>query len=342
MKKIKKKILYKYIIFFAVIFLLVFYPLKVQLLGKLLYLLLISFAIAYTLRPIQKRMQQSGLNKRTAALILICALILAVLASFIILIPSMLRESLNLNNTLESIQKLIDKFYLKLKPISNNKTIYIIMDNIYGKVNSYLIRIFTEIFDTVLNIGQNLITIAVIPIISYYFLSDGDYIGNRLLNFLPLKSRNMVRKISCDIDKILGRYIVSQLLLCMIIGVATFIILIGLKVNFPVILSILNAFFNIVPYFGPIFGAVPAIFIALIDSPEKALWTAIWLYVLQQIEGNILSPKITGDSISMHPLIVILLLIVGGEAAGFLGMILAVPIGVIVKVVYEDLNYYLF
>jgi len=342
MKKIKRKTLYKYIIFFAVILLLIFLSLKSSVIREVLYLLLISFAIAYTLRPIQKRMEQSGLNKSTAALILICILILAVLAAFVVLIPSMLKESLNLNNTLESIQKFIDKFYLKLKPIANNKTIYIIMDNIYEKMNNYLIEIFANTFDTVLNIGQNIVTIAVIPIISYYFLADGDYIANKLLNFLPVKSRNIVRKITCDIDKILGRYIVSQLLLCMIIGVATFIILIGLKVNFPVILSLLNAFFNIVPYFGPIFGAVPAILIALIGSSHQAVWTAIWLYVLQQIEGNILSPKITGDSISMHPLIVILLLIIGGEVAGFLGMILAVPIGVIVKIVYEDLNYYLF
>lgn len=342
MKEIKRKTLYKYIIFFAVILLLIFLSLKSSVIRDVLYLLLISFAISYTLKPIQNRMEQSGLNKSTAALILICVLILAVLATFVVLIPSMLKESLNLNNTLESIQKLIDKFYLKLKPIANNKTIYIIMDNIYEKMNNYLIGIFANTFDTVLKIGQNIVTIAVIPIISYYFLADGDYIENKVLNFLPVRSRNVVRKITCDIDKVLGRYIVSQLLLCMIIGVATFIILIGLKVNFPVILSLLNAFFNIVPYFGPIFGAVPAILIALIDSPHQAIWTAIWLYVLQQIEGNILSPKITGDSISMHPLIVILLLIIGGEAAGFLGMILAVPIGVIVKIVYEDLNYYLF
>lgn len=342
MKEIKRKTLYKYIIFLAIILLLFFLFLKSSVIREVLYLLLISFAISYTLRPIQKKMQQGGLKKGSAALILICMLILAVLAAFVILIPSMIKESLNLNNTLDIIQKFIDKFYLKLKPISNNKTIYIIMDNIYGKVNNYLIGIFSKLFDTALNIGQNIVTIAVIPIISYYFLSDGDYIENKVLNFLPVRSRNMVKKISCDVDKILGRYIVSQLMLCVIIGIVTFIILIGLKVNFPVILSLLNAFFNIVPYFGPIFGAVPAIFIALIDSPQKALWTAIWLYVLQQIEGNILSPKITGDSISMHPLSVILLLIIGGEAAGFLGMILAVPIGVIVKVVYEDLNYYLF
>lgn len=342
MKEIKRTVPYKYIILFVVIFLIIFLSLKSSVVREVLYLLLISFAIAYTLRPLQNRMEQGRLHKSTAALILICILILIILATFIILIPSMIKESLNLNNTLDSIQRLIDKFYLTLKPISSNKTIYIIMDNIYGKVNNYLIEMFTKMFDTLLNIGQNIVTIAVIPIISYYFLSDSDYIGNRLLNFLPVKSRNMIRKISCDIDKILGRYIISQLFLCMIIGVATFIILIGLKVNFPVILSLINAFFNIVPYFGPIFGALPAIFIALIDSPEKALWTAIWLYGLQQIEGNIISPKITGESISMHPLTVILLLIVGGEAAGFVGMILAIPIGVIVKVVYEDLNYYLF
>ncbi|HBC96076.1 MAG TPA: AI-2E family transporter, partial [Clostridium sp.] len=57
---------------------------------------------------------------------------------------------------------------------------------------------------------------------------------------------------------------------------------------------------------------------------------------------NILSPKVTGDSISMHPLVIILLLIIGGKAAGFVGMVLAVPLGAIVKIVYEDLNYYLF
>lgn len=342
MKEIKRKKLYKYLIFFVIILLVIFVSLKSSVIREVLYLLFISFTISYTLKPIQKRMEQGRLNKSTAALLLICMLIVIVLAIFIILIPSMLKESLNINNTLESIQKFIDTFYLKLKPISNNKTIYIIMDNIYGKMNNYLVGSFANIFDALLNIGQNIVTIAVIPIMSYYFLSDGDYIGNKLLNFLPIKSRNMVRKISCDIDKILGRYIASQLLLCMIIGIATFIILIGLKVNFPVILSLLNAFFNIVPYFGPIFGAVPAILIALIDSPQQALWTAVWLYMLQQIEGNILSPKITGDSISMHPLIVILLLIIGGEAAGFLGMILAVPLGVIVKVIYEDLNYYLF
>ena len=115
-----------------------------------------------------------------------------------------------------------------------------------------------------------------------------------------------------------------------------------MKVEFPLILSLINGVFNIIPYFGPIFGAIPAIFIALLISPKTALYTALWLFALQQIEGSLLSPKIIGDSISMHPLTVIFLLIIGGELGGVLGMILAVPVGVVIKVICEDLNYYLF
>ncbi|MBC2579015.1 AI-2E family transporter [Clostridium sp. DJ247] len=342
MKKFKTKYFIKYSIVSIVIFALIILCLRSQIIREVLYLLLLSFAIAYTLKPIQKRLNYSGVSDSTAALILICALVLIILLLFVVVIPSIFKESLNINTTIDKIQNYINGFYSRLKPIRNNKIMYAITDKIYLKIDSYFLGISSKIFDTALKLGQNIITIAVIPIVAYYFLADSNYINNRVLNFFPLRSRNIVRKISCDVDKILGRYIVSQLILCGFIGIVTFVVLLILHIDFPVVLSLLNAFFNIIPYFGPIFGALPAIFIALIKSPEKALYTAIWLYLLQQIEGNVLSPKITGDSVNMHPLVVIILLIIGGEAAGFIGMVLAIPIGVIIKVIYEDLNYYLF
>jgi predicted PurR-regulated permease PerM len=115
-----------------------------------------------------------------------------------------------------------------------------------------------------------------------------------------------------------------------------------MKIDFPLILSLINGIFNIIPYFGPIFGIIPIALIALLTSPKIALYTILWLFALQQIEGSLLSPKIIGDSISMHPLTVILLLMIGGKVGGILGMILAVPLGVVFKVIYEDINYYLF
>ena len=87
---------------------------------------------------------------------------------------------------------------------------------------------------------------------------------------------------------------------------------------------------------------MPVILIALLDSPTKGIWAAIAIFIIQQIEGNILSPKITGDSTNIHPLVILLLLLIGEKFGGFIGMVIAIPIGVIIKVIYEDINYYLF
>jgi predicted PurR-regulated permease PerM len=249
---------------------------------------------------------------------------------------------MNINNTIDRIQLLIDRLYEKVKLLRNNKIFYAILDDINNKVSVSLKIAMGKLINSILNIGEHLISLFVVPIISYYFLTDSNIIGNMMLNIFPVKLRNIVRKTAKDIDAMLGRYIVSQLLLCVIIGVITFIILIYLHIDFPVLLSLINAFFNIIPYFGPVFGAIPALVMAFIESPKIALYAAICLYLLQLVEGNIISPKITGDSISMHPLTVILLLVIGDKIAGFAGMVLAVPIGVVLKIIYEDLNYYLF
>ncbi len=87
---------------------------------------------------------------------------------------------------------------------------------------------------------------------------------------------------------------------------------------------------------------VPAVIVALMISPAKALWVLIGMILIQQIEGNILSPKITGDSIEMHPFVIIVLLLIGDKFGGFIGMIVVVPIAVVIKVLYDDINYYLF
>jgi predicted PurR-regulated permease PerM len=141
----------------------------------------------------------------------------------------------------------------------------------------------------------------------YYFLCDGDKIYTKSLLLLSTEKRELIRKFLRDIDRVLTRYITSQLLLSGLIGLLTFGLLLILKVKFPLWISILNAILNIIPYFGPIFGAVPAVIVALLDSPVKALWVIIGMFIIQQIEGDILAPKMTGDSTDMHPFVIIIL-----------------------------------
>lgn len=315
--------------------------LKFDFLREVIYLILISFILSYALKPLVNLMVNKGYNIKLISISLILGTIGIFLLCFSILIPTLIRESMSISKAFEDIENIINNIYEKVN-VSNNKIYIFIYESINEKLNRLVMDISTSFFDNIISLGENIMSLAVIPVITYYFLSEGSLISNKLLLFLPVEKRKIIKKVGKNIDKILGRYILSQFILCLLIGVLTFIILSIFNVNFPFLLSLINAVFNIIPYFGPLFGAIPSIFIALTQSYEKAIWVTIFLYLIQQIEGDIISPKIIGDSISMHPLIIILLLIIGGKIGGFIGMVLAVPVGVVIKVIYEDINYYLF
>jgi predicted PurR-regulated permease PerM len=342
MKRISRKRLCRTLIYIAIFVGVIFFAIKIPIVKQLINLVFISFIVAYILKPLFMLLIRKGVNKKIASFLLIVGLLGLIVLIFIVVIPSIFREGLSISKAINDLQNYLTNANMKIKVLSTNKVMSSIMNTIYIKSNAQILVIFDKIFDFVMSLGENVITYMVSPLIIYYFLCDSENMINKVLIIFPPESRNVIKKIIEDIDKVLGRYIISQLILCGIITIATFLILIFMKIDFPLILSLINGVFNIIPYFGPIFGVLPAVLIALLSSPKIALYTALWLFALQQIEGSILSPKIIGDSISMHPLTVIVLLMIGGKVGGILGMILAVPLGVVIKVIYEDLNYYLF
>ncbi len=342
MKKINKKKFIITIVSIVIFVLIISFAIKIPLIKQLINLVFISFTVSYILKPLYMLLIRKGVNKKAASALIIIGLLCLILLTFVVVIPSIFRESLHINKAINDLGKYLINANTKIKVLSTNKVMNSIINTIYHKANVQILVIFNKIFDSIMGLGENILTYMVSPLIIYYFLCDSENMINKTLIVFPPESRNIVKKIIEDIDKVLGRYIISQLILCGIITIATFFILVFMKIDFPLILSLINGIFNIIPYFGPIFGIVPIILIGLLASPKIALYTALWLFALQQIEGSILSPKIIGESISMHPLTVILLLTIGGKVGGILGMILAVPLGVVFKVIYEDINYYLF
>lgn len=326
-------------IFLCVLFLILYY--KSKIFKEIFLVVFFSYVLAYILKPIHLWLMKKGVNKKLAAVLLLVSIIGVFLLIIIYLIPSLFRESLDIDAVITEGENFINNITTALH-LDKLKIFNLSHDTIYENLNLIIINISQNIVNILIKVGESLISLAVIPVITYYLISDGDFLNSKLLLILPTKQRQMFKNVASDIDKLLSRYIVSQLILCLIIGILTFLSLILLRVDFPLWLSVLNAIMNIIPYFGPIFGAIPAIFIALLHSTEKAIWTAILLSIIQQIEGDIISPKIIGDSISIHPILIIILLLLGQKIAGFIGMVLAVPFAVIIKVIYEDINYHLF
>ncbi|EES51140.1 permease [Clostridium botulinum E1 str. 'BoNT E Beluga'] len=303
---------------------------------------MISFILAYIIAPIRDLFQSKFKIKKKVASVLIILIILGLFISCITLvIPELVKEISNIGVIFDNIANFLEDMYIKFR-VDSFPILKSIYNELMEKGNILFLNLSKSLFNNIVLIVENIVSCAVIPVVVYYFLCDGDKIYNKLLFILPTEKREVTKKILNDIDKVLGRYITGQVFLSIIIGFLTFILLIIFKVKFPIWISILNAILNIIPYFGPIFGGVPAVLVALLDSPIKALWVTIGVFIIQQIEGNILSPKITADSTDMHPVMIIILLLIGDKFGGFIGMLLAVPVGVIIKVLYDDINYYLF
>lgn len=305
-------------------------------------LILISFIIAYAVKPLRNYLcDKFKISKRISSLIIIL-LSLGIFTTIIyFIVPTIIYESGNFGVMLDNIElylmNMANKF--NLSDLSLFETAYI---QINERINLFFASLSGNLVDNIASILENLVGFAIVPVVAYYFLADGELIYNKMLLIFPTDKRILIRKINGNIDKVLSRYIVSQLLLSAIIGILTFIMLLVLGIKLPLILAILNAIANIIPYFGPIIGGAPIVFIALLQSPTKAILALIGAFLIQQIEGDLLAPKITGVCINFHPIIIIILLILGGKIGGVAGMVLAVPILVIVKVIYDDINYYLF
>lgn len=342
MNKVFKKKFAKIIIYTIVILILVIIIININVVKDILSIIFGAFILSYALKPFHKALIERGVKESYGALGLILFTIIGVALIITLLVPSVFKESLSLGNYIEELEEYSNSLYNKLRVIGNEEVVFNIIDNIYDKLNSFFMHIFDRLIEITANAGESVLAFVVMPIIAYYFLCDREYIENKILLLCPLNIRKIVKRINRDIDKILGRYIISQFILCAMVSLITLIVLLSLKVKFPIILSLLNGLLNIIPYFGPIFGMVLPVIVALLNSYKTALYTALALYLIQLVEGNILSPKVTGETVSMHPLVVIILLLVGGEIGGFWGMVLAVPMGVVLKVIYDNLNYYLF
>lgn len=174
-------------------------------------------------------------------------------------------------------------------------------------------------------------------VIGVYLLLDKEkfQVGVKKLiyGFTDIKKADRSILFFKDVNQIFTRYIIGKTIDSIIIGTLCFIGLVILDVRYAALLAIIVGVTNMIPYFGPFIGMIPAIIITLFYSPIKALWVGLFILALQQFDGYILGPKILGDSVGLSPFWIILGILVGGSLMGVLGMLLAVPIVAVVQLV---------
>jgi predicted PurR-regulated permease PerM len=175
----------------------------------------------------------------------------------------------------------------------------------------------------------------VIPFWLFYILKDRHKIGPAIQGWFPEGLRTDVDACIRIIQRVLGSYIRAQLTLGFFIGVVTTIGLWALGVQFYIVLGLIAGITELVPIIGPILGAVPALIVVIATEPENT-WKVLLLYIaVQQIENAVLVPRVQGNAVDLHPALIIVLLVVAQQVAGFFGMVVAVPLTAVAKDLFK-------
>ena len=213
--------------------------------------------------------------------------------------------------------------------------------NLTTNITSYLGDLFGNIassFGQVVGfVTSAVITIVVIPFMLLYMLLDGKRLPDAIVKLLPSSYEKETRHILHDMHETVRSYVNAQLLVAFFVGITSLIGLWIVGVDYAILLALFMMVTNIIPYVGPFLGAVPAVIVAFIQDPIKVIWVIVVIIIVQQIESNVISPLIQGKSLKVHPLTIIIVLLVAGNLAGIIGMLIAVPFYAVAKTVVQNI-----
>lgn len=293
--------------------------------------------ITYVLEPPVRAIERRGFPRVLAILFIYLLVIAGAALTIAWVVPSALSElnllAQSLPNYAQQLQRLglgLQSFYARLAlPESVRATLDLSIRN----AESEVLRVIGETITGIIGAASWLPGLLLAPFLAFYALKDLAVIRAGFVRSLPRESRSEVMAVLSGIDAVLSRFLRGQLILSAIIGAAFAFGLRLLGLPFWVIIGVFAAFAEVIPYFGPVIGATPAVVIALTRSPSLALKVVILFAVIQEVENVVLAPKIMGDSIGLHPLWVFFAILAGGELAGFWGLLLAVPTAGVLRVV---------
>lgn len=320
------------IIVFVFIFLLVklfpYYGALFSFSWQLLAPFIIACFIAYLLYPVIKKIHSYQIPKGLAILLIYLLFFGGIAFLSYRFYPRIVLQLSDLNEHLPQLIQMYETTIFQVYESTSflPETVHDKMDELISSIEKNLDTLTGKLIGGLTKIFDMIVFITVLPVLVFYFLKDFEEIKQYFLKFIPEKYRPICWNIVQGIDESLGNYIRGQLLVSLFVSLVTYLTFELLNIEYSLLLAIIMGLTNIIPYFGPIIGAVPAVAIAATMSSKTVIFVLIAVFVIQLIESNLIAPYIVGRSIAIHPIAIIFALLLGGNLAGITGMILAVPL----------------
>jgi len=296
----------------------------------------------FNIKSWKTRCACKGLPRTLSILIVYLILLLVIIFFLSFAVPKIQSEAGKfVNNFPQNIvtlqQKLqdLDKWLEPKLPSELHAILYEGVNSSLEELVNSLVNLVKQSFSIIGTIFSTLATILIVPLLAFLLLKDVDNYRQWFLALFPMGWRKEILSILNKIDEGLGGFIRGQILVCICIGFTTIIALYLWGIDYAFLLGTMVGILTIIPFAGPIVGAIPAMILAFAKSPAIALGVLITFIVIHEVEKQLISPALVGRSVGVPTLVILISILIGAELFQFVGVLVAVPFTITLKVIFE-------
>ncbi len=301
------------------------------LMGDVMLPFLVGGALAYFLDPVADRLERAGLSRTAATSVITLVAVLLMGLLVLAVIPTLINQLIALVNAAPEIARKLQTILTEKFPSLNDDTSAIreTLAKIAAAIQSKGGAVAEGLIASIMGVISAAVFVLVVPVVAFYLLLDWDHMVERIDSLLPRDHAPVVRRLATEIDTVLSSFIRGQLSVCVVLGLYYSIALMLAGLQFGLVVGAIAGMITFIPYIGAIVGGSLAIGLALFQFWGD--WVSIGIVagifgVGQFMEGNILTPKLVGHSVGLHPVWLLFALSAFGTLFGFVGMLVAVPV----------------
>ncbi|MFH0853103.1 MAG: AI-2E family transporter [bacterium] len=307
----------------------------VYLVRDVIAIVFVSLVFASALDPWVDGLQRRSIPRVLGIIIIYAVLIGVISLTIILFVPLISNQVSQLADKFPTLyNRVTEGFNIPDNP--NDTSLLSGIQEMLNALNQSLVKITSSIFSGVVSVFGGIFTLFGVLVLTFYMTLEEHGIKKFIQSISPMRLQGYIMELINRIQHRLGLWLRGQLILSLIIGVMTFIGLSILGVNFAIVLSLFAGLTEFIPIAGPFIGAIPAVLVAFSQSPLKALLVIILYIIVQQLENNLIVPKVMQKVTGLNPVVVIVVMLIGAKVAGITGVILAIPVTIIGNAILED------
>jgi len=295
-------------------------------------LLFVAFILAALMLPFANWLTKIKVSPAVSVLLFYLMLFGGMTLAFVLLIPQLVRQLADLGSIVGSSWSFASDGASSIRAFIAQYGLERNVEAGITSVQAYLGQLATGVFSTISGFFGGIASLILVLVLAFYMVVEERESVRWFKNLIPDEYQEFTANLVYEVERSFSRWLVGQTVLCVVVGVCVYIGLSVLGVKGALVLAIFAGFTEIIPYVGPIVSGIFVVLVALTQSPMLALLAGILMFGIQELENNVLVPKIMQKAVGLNPVVSIVAFLVGAKLFGFVGILLSIPVATAISV----------